>query len=551
MTPRDQKLALILIAVMVLGVGGAGGYLLVWSPLEDQRKAELVLQTEISELKGTEQKQATSAKYLAAARARSLPADSDLARNEYGVALGRLLDAAGAPKGYIISMKPDSGNSAKQVPEISKGKPAYTRIVCTVQIKKADMWVVKDFLKGYYDLGLLHQITHFSIKKEDEGAKNATKRNDLTVDLTTEAIIMDGAENRRTLLRIPNSYGAAGGGGLYAGMTTQKEYGRGVTPQVPKSVLAAGRDYSLIVLKDPFNGPLAPPPPFKLSPIKDVKIVQDERPSPVKVAVSGEGAQGTKVTATASGKVFAEGALKVDPKTLAIELPKTSAGEGTETISVVAVSADGKVEKTSFKVTVEAAQAKTVVDNRDEVSGAIFLTMVTFRSDGTAWARIFDSASRLRYEIDAKPTGVSVVKEWIPSAKSGWRPDLDHKHPPGVIVLSDEGVKTHRTFQIVGVDFEGLIIADLKPNEPAPSKPKGTSGFSKGGVPKPGPTNPLTAVAGNVAVGVAVAPPKLYRWTVGQSLATIKQIPDSEAQKILKQAADSGPMFEVAAAGKE
>jgi len=52
-----------------------------------------------------------------------------------------------------------------------------------------------------------------------------------------------------------------------------------------------------------------------------------------------------------------------------------------------------------------------------------------------------------------------------------------------------------------------------------------------------------------MAGGVALGPNKLYRWTPGQSLATIKLIPEDEAKKILKQAADTGPMFEVAAAG--
>ncbi len=546
MTPREQKLALILIGIMVLGVGGAGGYLLVWSPLEKQREAELALQTEIADLETNERAQLANAKKLANARTRSLPADLDLARNEYVVALGRLLDTAGAPKGYTISAKQESSTNSKQVPEISKGKPVYTRIVCTVQVKKADMWVVKDFLKGYYDLGLLHQITHFSIKKEDEGAKNGAKRNDLTVDLTTEAIIVDGAENRRTLLRIPNAYGAAGGGGLYAAMTSQKEYGRGIAPQVLNSVLAKGRDYSLIVLKDPFNGPLAPPPPFKLSSIRDVKVVQDERPSPVKVSVSGEGAQGTKVTATASGKVFAEGALKVDPKTLAIELPKTSASEGTETVSVVAVSADGKVEKTSFKVTVEAA--KVVEDRRPEVDGAIILTMVTFRSDGTASAAIRDAANRQRYEIEVNGKKVLVSKFYYIKDKK--KEDDTDAH--GVLTISDDNSKTKRTFKIVAVENDALVLEDQKPTAAAKPKSGPTNWPGKGGAPaKPSATNPISAIAGNMAAGVAPAPSKLYRWTVGQSLLTIVQLPDNEAKRLLKQAADNGPMAEVAAIGAQ
>ena len=543
MTSREQTLALLLIGLMVLGVGAAGGYLLIWSPLQQQKAAEETIQKEIDDLEKDERAQVASAKKLAAARTRSLPADADLAKGEYVVALGRLLDAAGAPKGYTISWKVVD-NTARQVPEISKGKPVYTRIAYAVQIKKADMWVVKDFLKGYYELGLLHQITHFSIKKEDEGAKGTGKRNDLTVDLTTEAIIVDGAENRKTLLQIPTAFGAIGGGGLYATMTSQKEYGRGISPQVLNSVLAKGRDYSLIVLKDPFNGPLAPPPAFKLSPIKDVKIVQDEKPSPVKVAVSGEGAVGTKVTAIASGTLFPSGALKVDPKALAIELPKTSAGEGTETISVIATSADGKVEKTSFKISVEAAKvASTVEDKRPEVDAAIILTMVTFRSDGTASAAIRDAANRQRYEIDVNGKKVVVSKYYYIKDKK--KEDDTDAH--GVLVISDDNSKTKRTFKVVAVEGDALVLEDQKPTAAAKPKAGPTNWPGKGGAPKQGPANPITAIAGNMAAGVASTPAKLYRWTVGQSLATITLIPDPEAKKILKQAADNGPMVEVAA----
>ncbi len=544
MTSRDQTLALLLIGVLTLTVGAIGGYLFVYEPLAAKRAAEAELRDELAKLEKEDQAQALAAKKLATARARSLPADVNLSKNEYRVALTRLLEAAGAPTGFTVNEKL-MDNSARQVPEIAKGKPIYTRIAYEVKIKKADMWVVKDFLRGYYELGLLHQITHFSIKKEEDAAKGAPKRNDLSVELTTEAVIVDGAENRRTLLPVPNAFAAVGGGLLYQAMTHSTEAGRGVSPRTLVPVLATKpRDYSLIVLKDPFNGPLVPPPTFKLSPIKDVKVVQDDKPTTVKIAATGEGAVGAKATAVVSGGVFPEGALKVDPKTLAVEIPKTSASEGTATVTVFATSVEGKTDKTSFKVTVSEKQPdpiKPTVEKPD-VSGAIILTMVSIWSDGTASAAIRDAASRQRYEIEIEGKKVTVSKFYYIKDKK--KADSD-PNTDGLLTISDDNSSTKRTFKLIGVDSDGLILQDQKP---APAKPKGGGfGFPGKGGPRQGPAAPLAALAGNMTNGVTLAPGKVYRWKVGDSLALLKEIADDDAKKLLKQAADNGPMFEVVA----
>ncbi len=553
MTSRDQMLALLLIGIMTLTVGAVGGYLFVWQPYQAKKNAEAALGEEIGKLETEDRAQAAAAKKLAVARARSLPADVNLAKNEYRVALTRLLDTAGAPSGYTITQKV-MDNTARQVPEIAKGKPIYNRIAYEVTIKKADMWVVKDFLKGYYELGLLHQITHFSIKKdEDTTAKGAVKRNDLTVVLTTEAVIVDGAENRRTLLPVPTAFAAIGGGAMFQAMRATPEAGRGVSPQVLTPILATHpRDYSLIVRNDPFNGPLAQPPAFKVYQPKNVTVIQDEKSSTVKVAVSGEGSVGAKVIALIEGGPFAPGALKVDPKTLAIELPKTSATSGTATVSIMATSVEGKIDKTSFKVSVGPKPPEP--DKPDppppppgiDVSRAIILTMVTFRSDGTASAAIRDAANRQRYEIEVEGKKVTVSKFYYIKDKKKEESD---PNTDGILTISDDSTATKRTFKIVGVDGEGLILQDQKPGSAppkvAPPVKGGFPGFGPKGPPKQGPAAPLAAIAGNMTNGVVLAPGKVYRWTVGQSLNTIEELTETEAKKVLKQSADTGPMFEI------
>jgi hypothetical protein len=316
------------------------------------------------------------------------------------------------------------------------------------------------------------------------------------------------------------------------------------------------RDYDLLVRKDPFNGPIPEEPdrPFKIGKISDVKVKTDREHEPIKVSVTGDGSIGAKVTAIASGSLYAEGALKVNEKTHAIELPKTSATDGTATISVIATSADGSVtEKTSFKVTVE-----EVPDTRIDVSAAIILTGTSPRSDGTAWARIYDNASRLRYTIEATPKGVGVVKEFKNAAALPWRKDRDYDHPDGVLAISDEDTKTNRTFRVLAVDIDGLIVVDLKPDGSAPEKAKGPPGKGGKGPWPPGPPggkgpprqghgNPLAAIGGNMIV--AVPTPKFYRWPVGHSLDALRPLSDDEVQKVQKAVEMSGPVFDVAIIG--
>jgi hypothetical protein len=552
MTSREQTLALVLLGAVLLIAGGGGGYMFIWQPLQRQKADEAKLNEDIAELEKQVAAQKDVKKKLDSARVRSLPADDALARREYTVALERLAATAGVPPGYTITPK-TVDNSVRAVPEITKGKQVYTRVAYEVVFKKADMWMVKDFLEGYYKLGLLHQITAINIKKDDAaGSKNAGRRNDLTVTLTTEAILLDGAENRRTLLPVPTAFAAVGGGALFKGLTITPEAARGVVPDAPPVLSPVGRDYSLMVQKDPFNGPLPTPPPFKMASLSSVKVKPDERPSPVKVALSGDGSFGAKVVAIVSDKstLFAPGELKVDPKTYAIELPKTSATEGSAEIKVIATASTGKTETATFKVSVEAPTKGT--GEKEDIAPFVVLIGVTHSYDGTAWARICDNANRTRYQIDVTKAGsIKVAKEEIFNPRKGWTPVDDHKHPPGVMVVSDPKSKTYRMFKVIAVDHDGLFLADLRPDGTPPVKRPGMGMFPpKPGAPvKQGPGNPLAAIGGNMIGNIAAAP-KYYRWSVGQSLSVIKQVPDSEAKKILKQAEANGPLLDVVAADR-
>jgi len=170
-----------MIGAMALTVGAAGAYFFVWEPIQANRAKEAALEEEIGKLEQTDREQTAKLKTLTARRVQSLPADQTLAKQEYIVALEHLLEIAikaaeeaGVPKGdvkYSINAQVVDNSARSNVPEISKGKPVYTRIAYQVSIKKANMWIVQDVLKGYYQMDLLHQITHLSIKKDEENTK--------------------------------------------------------------------------------------------------------------------------------------------------------------------------------------------------------------------------------------------------------------------------------------------------------------------------------------------------------------------------------------------
>ena len=75
MTPRDQKMALLLIGIMALTVGATGGYFFVFDPVMKNRAAESALMGEITKLEEDARKQAVKLKQLNVQRAQSLPAD--------------------------------------------------------------------------------------------------------------------------------------------------------------------------------------------------------------------------------------------------------------------------------------------------------------------------------------------------------------------------------------------------------------------------------------------------------------------------------------------
>jgi hypothetical protein len=267
-TTREKILTGIVGVLAVAGVGGVGGYIGLVKPIFDKRQQARMLEQETADLRlklGQIRKDLTR---LPAAHAKSLPPDLALAKQEYEAALSRILREAKVPRGYtVVPGQPDS----RPVPELDpKTKtPAYQRIVFVISMKPVGLDTLTDFLERYHKLGLLHQITRLTIKRPETQAATGSRRSnaaadraDLDVTLTTEAIILDGVEPRRTLRPVPYAPGALVGSAGYHHLTQTPDLGRTVPTPPPTSTLATmAREYVAMLAKNPFHGPLPPPPP--------------------------------------------------------------------------------------------------------------------------------------------------------------------------------------------------------------------------------------------------------------------------------------------------
>lgn len=557
MTARERNLAILLIGLILLGGGGAAGYLFAYQPIQEKKAAAASLDAEIGKLKEKLGQVKKDRVRLDEAKKRSLPANPELAQREYEGMMSRLLLQAKVPPGFRVrALNPD----ATGTPLLGPKKPAYTKVAYQITFDKADMWAVHDFLAAYYRLNLLHQITALEIKADAAQAtgpgsrgKPANARNDLAVALTTEAIILDGAENRRTLLPVPTGFAAAGGQAAFDSVMLTPEAGRGLTPLPLAPVLSPkNRDYTLIVQNDLFHGPLPPPPSMRFEKIADLIAELGKPIPPIQLRLTGDLGLSGKVVLDAKpeGKLLPTGAVTVDQAKHIITINPPKGVAGKEKLTVVARNEEGKEAKATFAVEIKDPSASD--KKLPDISESIRLVIATTRSDGTAGAVIKDNFNPLTYEVEVSQGGrvkVSKFDHFGARKKEDRTYRIDNG---GLLVLSDDGISsTKRTFKVVAIDCDGLFVEDLKPEaKPAPPAPMG-GGFPPRDRMGLAPADPLAVVSGAAAVVKKPEPatPVLYRWACGKSLKALAEVPRDEARKIIRRVAETGPVGAVAAGG--
>lgn len=561
---------MIVLALLVVGVGGAGGYIFILSPLQDKERAAEKLQGEVDDLDMKVATMKKAAPQIAAAKRASLPPDPsdsrdpnrvptfNFARAEYKRLIERLLLRAGITDGKPGLDKVTYNSRPPITPEISPKKPAYHTLTFQIEINKANLWQVVDFLYGYYQVDLLHQITDISITRENKASET---RGGLKVTMTSEAIALDGVEPRSSLIPMTSSVAAVAGEPALVAIAFRPE----LLHRLSRSTALASRtrDYSFIAWGDMFYGvvPEYKPPkpvPFEIARIDNVVMTRDEKPKDVRVHLKGDGSGDAKVTATAAGSLLKEGKLSIDHDAGTITIPavKADADDGaTSQVEVVAVSGDGTTKKTSFTVAVE---ARPKPPPGPDISSAIRLVIVTATSEGTAEAWIKDNANPFRYVVTATPKGIEISKWWQLTGKT-WKKDRDYSQPPGILEVKDDESSTKRVFKIIAFEHNALIVCDIGPPEPAPSESKKPvvpgMPVRPVGHAKQTPAEAITAVA--AAITAAIPKPAYYRWTAGKSLKELldpspknpNRLKADEVNEILRRVAADGPVGPVVASG--
>lgn len=144
---------------------------------------------------------------------------------------------------------------------------------------------------------------------------------------------------------------------------------------------------------------------------------------------------------------------------------------------------------------------------KDDIASAIKLIIVSESSEGTSTAIVQDTASPFKYKITVNPKKrIEVVKFYLKLLKSRvWQRDLDYEYPEGVLAFSDETSSTKRSFKVLAIEDNSLIVADLAKSDAKLDLKAAT----------------------------------LYRWGNGKSLKDLDRakIPADETRKILQRIA--------------
>lgn len=251
MSPRERLLAMSILSAVVLAGAAFLFHSLVLGPLQET-------DNEIARLKKENGQKATRISEVLADRPKlerwrqlSLPADPDLARREYEKYLHTLFRQNGAATNLVITAR-----AADRGPTLVGKRPVYTKLSFNVTAHATLSSFVR-VLEKFYRTGLLQQIKTLSVQKAAAGAQATPGELDIT--LTIEALCLDGAERRTTLLPIVDGRllaldvlsGLRGGPTGLAGLAFVVGP---AGPGAPGNLAEAARNYAAIAGKNVFLG---------------------------------------------------------------------------------------------------------------------------------------------------------------------------------------------------------------------------------------------------------------------------------------------------------
>lgn len=196
MTTRERSLAMMLLGLIVVGGVGFFFYQFFMAPLNNRNQSIKTLQREIEKKNDRVAEVEMEKQKLQHWREISLPQDVALARREYAKHLEEMLKRSGF--GQDFSLVPKQADTKKVSTGASKKEP-FTRLTFTVTGAHASLDSLVQFLDRFYRTNLLHQIKTLTVRRPST-LGTQQRASELDIDLTVEALIVAGAENRTTLM---------------------------------------------------------------------------------------------------------------------------------------------------------------------------------------------------------------------------------------------------------------------------------------------------------------------------------------------------------------
>jgi hypothetical protein len=204
MNPRERILALVVLGILGVVLGGFLFHSFYLSPLQKSEESITSLQDQIEKKKARIAEIQAELPTYERWRALTLPSKLDVANLEYDKWLTNEIQKAGFV-GPSVSPKPidlKSGVTAVGA-AAAKAPPVYAKMGFSVT-GRATLANLVQFLDKFYSAGLLHQIRTISIQRPLTQVAQQ-QRNELDVTLSIEALSLTGADPRKTLLPVIDS----------------------------------------------------------------------------------------------------------------------------------------------------------------------------------------------------------------------------------------------------------------------------------------------------------------------------------------------------------
>ncbi|HMC65402.1 MAG TPA: hypothetical protein VKI65_10730 [Gemmataceae bacterium] len=262
MNPRERLLAIVLLAAILLGGGGLLGKLFLLDPLNERGDRIKLLQKQIAERTDRREQILADKQKLERWKLLSLPADVNLARREYVKQMNELLRESGFPASSYSVLTPKDVETKSNPTLAGRKEPIYSRLTFTVRAQ-GDLAAIVEFLERFYEAPILHQIKNIALQRPQTVGPQQ-RPNDLECNLTIEALIVTGVENRPQLLpNVPSrllvldTVAALGGGptGLAVAAWAAGPGG----PLGPGMLAEPERDYTAVAARNIFFGRQAMP----------------------------------------------------------------------------------------------------------------------------------------------------------------------------------------------------------------------------------------------------------------------------------------------------